>query len=197
MDTNERPRLMTGNPKKLAELLRLGLDASMGEPSPDLPEVLSDPVTVAVRKSLLCGPGTVVEDTSLDVDGADVGVEVKWLMDNLSSLSGRRAVFRVILAMNDGDTVSVFEGRQEGRLDGSRPSSVGAFGFDPCFVPDGSGGRTLLELEKSGMKDLFSARARAVEAFNAREPLSRVKTSDIPEWTGEWQDGSSPRLPKP
>ena len=183
----KRVKLSTSNGKKLAEFRRLGVDVEMGGPGPDLPEVLGSPVEVAMRKALSAGDGFLVEDTSLEVEGSEVGVEVRWLMDSISELGGRRAVFRVLLALNEGGLVSVYEGVQEGALDGSKRAPEGAFGFDPWFVPDGSSGQSLAELESQGKKDLFSARAKACQALARGDAKEVFEVSKIPAWTGGWQ----------
>lgn len=41
----------------------------------------------------------IIEDTSLDVEGEKVGVNVKWMMSSLSSFVGKRANWNVFLAI--------------------------------------------------------------------------------------------------
>lgn len=178
-------KLMTGNASKLKEFRRLGFEAEMEELGPDVKEALADPITVALQKSRMAGPGTAVEDTSLEVEGEDVGVEIKWLLKEMSRMSGRRASFRVILGINDGEFVRLYEGTTEGVLDASKGGE--GFGFDPWLVPDGAGGKSLAELEQEGRKDEFSARAAVVRAFREMRPSAEIRLSELPVWEGPWQ----------
>ena len=181
--------LVTSNAGKWREFTRLGLRA--GRVALDLPEVEAGPMDVALQKSRVAGPLTLVEDTSLDVEGASVGVNVRWLLDSVASLEGRPATWRVLLAANDGRRVRVSEGAVHGRI--VRPSGPGGFGFDPVFAPDGSGGMTLADLEGCGRKDSVSARALAVRALvTGAPPVADVPLDGIPEWTGQWQAHDAP-----
>ncbi len=176
--------LVTSNAGKWREFARLGLRS--GRVSLDLPEVEAGPVEVALHKSRAAGPMTLVEDTSLDVEGASVGVNVRWLLDSVAALEGRRATWRVLLAANDGRSVRVSEGVVQGRI--ARPGGRGGFGFDPVFAPDGHGSLTLADLEAAGAKDSASARASAVRALVAGvSPVADVALADIPAWAGPWQ----------
>jgi XTP/dITP diphosphohydrolase len=58
----------------------------------------------------------LIEDTSLDVEGADVGVKVRWLTDNMETYANRKATWRVLLAVMENGKVSVFEGVTQGKL---------------------------------------------------------------------------------
>jgi inosine/xanthosine triphosphate pyrophosphatase family protein len=190
-----KPKLMTSNAKKLAEYQRLGLDADLGGVGPDLPEISASPVEVALRKAFMAGPGSLAEDTSLDVEGGDVGVNVRWLMDEVQSFQGRRAVFRVVLAHHDGAAVSAYEGAIHGTI-GQGPAC--GFGFDSVFFPDGAGGQSLGQLDAQGRKDEFSARALAVKAYGAGQRALTRKACDFKPWDGAWQDEDAPttRAPK-
>lgn len=181
-----RLTLVSSNPRKLAEFAALGLDLIL-EPGRDLPEVLADPVTVVLYKALAAGAGRVVEDTSLDVAGADVGVNVRWVLDHLDDFAGRAAVWRVLLGVHAGRTLSVYEGVLPGVLvSRARPADV--FGFDYAFQPEGLS-TTLWENAQRGQKHALSARRRAVEAFQAGTPVHTCDVASLPPWTGAWQAG--------
>jgi len=174
-------KIVTSNPSKLAEFASFGLplEAAGGV---DLPEVDADALTVAVYKAASAGAGLIVEDTSLDVDGLDVGVNVRWLVSSLladASLHGRAATWRVLLAANDGETVRVYEGVTLGTL--TAPRGEG-FGFDPIFAV---GGQTLAEM--GAAKAAVSARRAACEAYLAGTPIHTVRLADLPAWAGGWQ----------
>lgn len=187
-----KPKLMTSNARKLQEYQRLGLDAELGGLGPDLPEVDAGPVEVALQKAWLAGPNSIVEDSSLDVEGASVGVNVRWLMEGVGDLIGRRAVFRVALAHNDGVRVSAYVGEAHGMIREALPGEEGGFGFDRWFFPDGAEGMSLLGLDRAGRKDEFSARALAARAYAGGRALEVRALSDFSEWRGAWQSEPSP-----
>lgn len=145
----------------------------------DLKEIAADPLTVVVYKASTIGQKILVEDTSLDIEGADVGVNVKWLLKTLPEHIGKKALWRVLLAYRDGDKVYVYQGTVSGTI--VKPRGSGGFGFDPVFLPDGSQ-KTLAE-EKP---DSVNARSYAVKAFIENSPFQVVPAID--EWHGTWQE---------
>lgn len=103
-------------------------------------------------------------------------------MDNLKTLVGRRAVWRVLLGiLRSDDTVSIYEGITEGHIVESRGES--AFGFDPVFQPKGTS-KTLAEAKP----DSVNARAKAINAFVRDDPASVHKPIRADEWKGKWQE---------
>ena len=65
----------------------------------DLDEIDASPVEVVAHKATAAGVGVLIEDTSLDVDGADVGVNVRWIVDHIADFAGRAATWRVLIAV--------------------------------------------------------------------------------------------------
>lgn len=176
-------KLLTSNQDKIREYNRFGLTLQ-GEGGPDLPEVLGTDHQVILYKSLMSAPNTVVEDTSLVIDGLDVGVNVRWLMDDLlKNPQVRNAKWIVWLGHNTGEEIHTYRGEISGTIG---PTRGKGFGFDPIFYPNGSG-KSLAELDKIGDKDHFSARREAAMAFLNGNSFSRDNISSIPEWKGEWQ----------
>ncbi|MBB63764.1 MAG: hypothetical protein CMO81_01735 [Waddliaceae bacterium] len=175
-------KLNTSNKGKLAEFQRLfSLHGESLEISQtDLAEIDADPVQVVVHKASSLDEHVLVEDTSLDVEGGQPGIYVKWFLENLSEFVGRNAVWRVLLAYREGEQVYVFKGEVEGTIVESR--GIGGFGFDPHFLPKGAN-KTLAE-EKPNR---FSARAKAVEALSEKE-VFRIEPLML-EWNGPWQEG--------
>lgn len=173
-------RLNTSNPGKLSEYKRIfaKYGESLSSTEIDLPEIQGDPLQVIAHKAAQLEESVLVDDSSLDVEGADVGIQIRWLMDQLSKYEGRKAHWRVLLAYREKDLVYVYEGKVDGRI--VAPRGKDGFGFDPVFLPDGSD-RTLAE-EKT---DRASARAKAVEALLKGKPS--VILPAISEWEGEWQ----------
>jgi inosine/xanthosine triphosphate pyrophosphatase family protein len=177
----------SSNARKLAEIGRFGL-AVMVEPGVDLPEVEGTPEQVATYKALAAGPCVLVEDTSLDVEGFDAGVNIRWLLENLKKqikASGQspKAVWRVMVAVHDDEQLYVAKAEVPGRMV-AEPRGAG-FSFDAYFVPDGHE-ETLGEMESAGTKDQVSARKAAVQNLLSGH-CSAIPLSDIPEWTGAYQ----------
>lgn len=140
-----------------------------------------------MRKAMMAGPGAVVDDTSLDVEGMDIGVNIRWMMEDVGALMGKRAVYRVALAFNDGEIVRAYVGEVMGLI-GSTPGEEGGFGFDRWFFPDEAPAQSLLSLERAGRKDEFSARGRAVLAYKKSLAVESRALADFAPWEGEWQE---------
>lgn len=177
-------RLSTSNMDKIREYARFGLAIEPFD-GPDQREPDADIVTVAVHKALGLLPGHAAEDTALWVDGEDVGVNVRWLMDRISCLAGKTAVWSVAVGLRTEDSVEVYRGDIRGTLVETRGNG---FGFDPWFLPDGSS-LTLAELDRAGQKDGFSARRLAAEALVSHAPAAVFPVAAIAPWTGPWQHG--------
>lgn len=64
----------------------------------DLREVDALPKVVVAHKATVAGVGVLVEDTSLDIDGREVGIHIKWFGMDQSS-EGKVARWRVMLAV--------------------------------------------------------------------------------------------------
>ena len=79
----------------------------------------------------------------------------------LTGSANRSAYFRSLIAFYNGITLSIFEGRVDGRIS-KRVTEGGGWGYDPIFVPDGTD-LTFAELKKS--KNEYSHRRRALEKF--------------------------------
>jgi XTP/dITP diphosphohydrolase len=144
----------------------------------DIKEIDADPISVVVHKASQVDEGVLVEDTSLDVEGADVGVNVKWMLEHLPSFLGSKVCWRVLLAYRKESFVYVFEGKTDGII--VPPSGTGGFGFDPIFLPDGC--NLTLAHEKPEAVD---ARLHVVKAFVQNCPTTVC--SPITDWTGRWQ----------
>lgn len=177
--------LVTSNENKLKEFKRFGLEEILIEKGKDLKEVDSDPLTVILYKALEAGVNRIVEDTSLHIEGAEIGANIRWLTDSISSFKGKTATWEVLLGVNDGKTITVYQGISKGIITDKYKEPMG-FGFDCYFVPDGSL-ETLYDLESTGEKDLYSARKKAVELLNNGQSIHQVNIADIPVWVGKMQ----------
>ena len=79
----------------------------------------------------------------------------------LTGSANRSAYFRSLIAFYNGITLSISEGRVDGRIS-ERVTEDGGWGYDPIFVPNGTD-LTFAELKKS--KNEYSHRRRALEKF--------------------------------
>lgn len=79
----------------------------------------------------------------------------------LTGSTNRSAYFCSLIAFYNGITLSISEGRVDGRIS-ERVTEGGGWGYDPIFVPDGTD-LTFAELKKS--KNEYSHRRRALENF--------------------------------
>ena len=90
-------------------------------------------------------------------------MNVRWIIERMAEFAGKRAAWRVLLAVlrPDGSKVDVFEGVVEGTIVPPRESSFGesSFGFDEVFQPLGSSS-TLAEAKP----DAASARCASAAA---------------------------------
>ena len=78
----------------------------------------------------------------------------------LAGSAKRSAYFSSMIAFYDGITLSISDGRVDGRI--SDRITEGGWGYDPIFVPDGTD-LTFAELKES--KNKYSHRKRALEKF--------------------------------
>lgn len=178
-------KLVTSNKNKLEEFKRFGLSDLVIEKGRDLAEVDSNDMDVILYKSLAAGTMRIVDDTSLDIEDAQIGTNVRWLLDNIAEYAGRRAIWTVLLGKNTGTTIEVYKGTIEGYIV-NRPVTTSTFGFDSHFMPNGTN-QTLEELEQEGLKDQYSARKNAVMNLLDNDPVAVYPIDSIPEWTGTYQ----------
>jgi len=144
----------------------------------DIIEPDSDPITVAVYKASKVGPYVIIDDASLDVEGENVGVNVKYLSGNLPLYIGKKAIFRVIVAYLDKDIVRVFNSEVSGRI--SLPRGDG-YGFDNFFLPHNSK-KTLGEFKD----ELNHPRIISIKKLINNQPT--LECDPIFNWTGSWQN---------
>lgn len=173
-------RLNTSNLEKLQEFQKFFAkhDIELVSSQFDIKEISADPMTVVVHKASQLEEMVLIEDTSLDIEGADVGINVRWLIDHLKSYVGRKATWRVLLAYRKGDEIIVYKGEVKGQI--VPASGNGGFGFDPIFLPEGTN-KTLAESKP----DQYNARALAVEALLKGKVFEIRKA--IYDWNGPWQ----------
>ncbi len=143
----------------------------------------------AISYARVSGRLTLADDSGLEVDALDGAPGVhsaryagpnasdadryRKLLDALAQVppGQRSARFRcvVALALPDGTTHTA-DGTCQGEI-GFAPRGGHGFGYDPIFIVEGHGGRTMAELPPD-LKNQISHRARAV--MNLRPTLSEV-----------------------
>jgi len=163
----------------------LGIEVLSTKDFPNLEEVVEDRPTLkgnALKKARYVAAQTnlpaLSDDTGLEVEAlnGEPGVysaryagpsasyedNVIKLLDELSGKENRKARFRTIVALVDGDEEFTFEGICNGKIIEEQRGSEG-FGYDPIFMPVDYE-HTFAELDSS-KKNLISHRGKAVEKF--------------------------------
>jgi len=176
---------------------------------PDLPEPEETGATFEENALLkarviheLTGLPVVADDSGLEVDalGGAPGVHSKrfspdqtadannrLLLERLEGRADRAARFRCVLALVADGFHGTVHGACEGRI-AVEPQGVGGFGYDPVFLPDELGERTMAEASPDE-KNAISHRGRAfrqLPALLARAGLPRdVHDRAEPEGTSD------------
>ena len=173
-------KLNTSNAGKLREFQNLFLKyrVKLLDTQFDIEEIDADPITVIAHKASQLDELILIDDTSLDIEDATVGVNIRWLIDHLNDYIGHKAIWRVLLAYRTGDQVFIYKGEIHGTIAAAR--GYNGFGFDPFFLPEGAE-QTLAEFKP----DEYNARALAVDALMKGEHCEIAKA--IYEWDGPWQ----------
>lgn len=183
--------LATANPHKVEEmrdiLAPLGIelkDRPVDVPDVDETESTLEGNALLKARTLVASTGlaAIADDTGLFIDALDgrPGVRsARYAGDDATYAENvdkalrelhdvpdpeRRARFRTVIAVAYPNGTSWWvEGALEGAM-ARAPRGEHGFGYDPIFVPDGSGGRTLAELSATE-KNSISHRGRALRAF--------------------------------
>ncbi|NRA43576.1 MAG: non-canonical purine NTP pyrophosphatase [Oligoflexales bacterium] len=172
--------LNTSNKGKLAEFQQLfaQFGISLQASNHDLAEIAADPISVMAHKASCLQDLCLVDDTSLEVEGAEVGINIRWLLKDLQNHLGKKATWTVLLGHKKGGKVYLYQGQIEGSI--VSPQGEGGFGFDPYFQPVGST-KTLAQHKPPQL----NARALAVADFVNQKVFQIHKP--IENWQGEWQ----------
>jgi len=181
--TMPRPiTFVTGNAKKLEEVKAI-LGAAKGavpevvSKKIDLPELQGEPAQISAEKCKLAaqevGGAVMVEDTCLCFNalGGLPGPYIKWFLEKtgheglnnlLAAYEDKSAYAQCIFSFTPGPGVEplTVDGRTPGRIVAARGPN--AFGWDPVFEPDESGGKTYAEMDKDA-KNAISHRRRALD----------------------------------
>lgn len=175
-------KLNTSNQEKLKEFRHLfdKYGISLNVTSIDLREVDAEPLTVATHKASQMPDHVLVEDTSLEIEGIDVGIHLRrkfeYLVQHMDQYVGKKATWTVLLAYKEGNLVYLYKGSVTGT-------------FVPAKGEEGSSFKFLAEgVEKiytEHKPECFDARALAVKSFIEKKPIAVRPV--IVEWNGLWQ----------
>jgi XTP/dITP diphosphohydrolase len=184
--------LATRNEHKLRELtellpgVELGLLPDEVELPPETGETFADNALIKARAAHQATGGEVIADDSgieasalggapgvrsaryAGEDATDEQNLAKLLDEVAAAGDDRRVAYVCVLAHVAGDgSETLFEGRCEGTLI-EAPRGNGGFGYDPAFVPEGTGadGRTMAELSPDE-KNRISHRGLAARLLSA------------------------------
>lgn len=173
-------KLNTSNPGKFEEFKRLFAErGSLLEATHfDLKEIDADPIQVIAHKASQLGENVLVEDTSLEIEGASVGIHIRWLLDHLTDYASRKAHWTVLLAFRRDDQINIYKSSVSGTI--VPPKGQTGFGFDPVFLPEGA-----IETLAESKPDLYNARAKAVDALLKGNVWTKHPV--IENWDGPWQ----------
>lgn len=178
-------KLVSSNVTKIAEYRRLSRDTLPVQSGDDLREIVGTPDEIALYKALEAGPGLIVEDSILVVDGEPL-IDIKWRLAELKERAKTQTAtlsWETRLSYIKDGMVFVFFGEVSGHL---RPYDIKGSGYDPIFNVEGVG-QSLARLEQRGLKDLYSARARAFQNLLAHKLHLAKRVDELPVWTGDYQ----------
>lgn len=162
-----------GHQLEIITLAQAGIDIDIPEPHDTLEANASEKSKTI---HAITGKNTFSEDTGLEVnalngepgvksaryagEGKDFGANIQKLLANLEGKPDRRARFRTVISLIWDDKEYIFEGICPGQvIEASRGS--GGFGYDPVFIPDGSG-KTFAEMNMAE-KNSYSHRRKAAD----------------------------------
>lgn len=175
-------KLVSSNPRKLAEYKHYGIENLQTEAGVDLQEVDGTPIDVIIHKALAAGPNRIVEDSIITVEGIPY-VDAKWRLPRVSEWFGKSAAWEVRLGVQIDDEVHVFAGTVEGVF---VPERGEGWDYDPFFLVP-SAGLTLAELNDLGRKDEASARRFAIANMIDGKPELVRAVDEIEPWQGNFQ----------
>jgi len=170
---------------EIITLREAGIDIDIPEPYETLEENATGK-SAAIYE--MTGINCFSEDTGLEVtalagepgvksaryagDGRSFDANIEKLLINLAGQSNREARFRTVISLLIDGRETLFDGICEGRIIEEKRGNQG-FGYDPVFIPAGSG-KTFGEMSMEE-KTRFSHRAKATEKLVAF--LNNLSTS--------------------
>lgn len=202
----------TSNQSKLDEIKRIIPNIKSLAYAKDIEEVDGTIDEVILHKAkdaryqnfIQSGTSIIVEDTIIrNLDTNQDITDIKWTVDSLKE--GTNVEWITSLALNDGINIYIFRGNQRGVV--TRERGDEGFAFDPYFIPEelyqdynknytrngfnygkAYPNYTLGELDKIGLKDMFSARSKALNCLNEFRLDKVVQLIEVKDWEGRYQN---------
>jgi XTP/dITP diphosphohydrolase len=166
-----------GDQIEIITLQEAGIDIDIPEPHDTLEANASEKSKTI---HTITGKNTFSEDTGLEVtalngepgvksaryagEHKDFGQNIRKLLVNLQGKPDRQARFRTVISLIWNNKEYLFEGTCPGQII-TAPRGAGGFGYDPVFIPDGSG-KTFAEMNMAE-KNQFSHRRKAADKLVA------------------------------
>jgi inosine/xanthosine triphosphate pyrophosphatase family protein len=139
-----------------------------------------DGMLVAAYKAKDAGENVVVEDTSLHIEGTDIGTNIKWRMSDVKKHVGKKAIMEVNMAVQNGLFVTVYSEHVVGVIGEGEGD-----GFDPYFYPAGSD-KSLRDEPLVGNDDPRKKCCMRLCRLTSPDQPDRIYTGLAP-WKGEIQ----------
>lgn len=181
--------LGSSNQSKIKEYQEFGLNIKT-KTIPNLKEVDGSELEVIIHKTKdLNEENVILEDSSLHVENASVGVNTKWLLNELKNnplYDGRKTVWNIYLGLIQNNKIYIFCDNIHGKICQKKKNDL-AFGFDSIFIPDGTD-KNLYELKLEGNKELYSARKKAIMNLINNKPEKIIDCSSVSNWVGSYQN---------
>lgn len=147
----------------------------------DLKEPVSNHETITCYKASQFSDEILVDDVSLDIEGFDIGVNVRWFLEkgefHKEKYWNRKSSFKCCIGVNKNNTIYIYKGVVEGIITSPRGNE---FGIAPFFLPNGAT-KTLGE----EMPPELNPRYLALKNF-LNDQWS-LKLEPIKQWDGEFQ----------
>tara|TARA_B100001248_G_scaffold261746_1_gene254045 strand:- start:49096 stop:49737 length:642 start_codon:yes stop_codon:yes gene_type:complete len=150
----------------------------------EIDEIHSNSLEVAVHKATSArekGKLIIIEDTSLHIEGAEIGPLIKWNIHRLPEFIGKKATMEVIMAYYMDGMVYTFHGKLKGHI--GKPTTKGD-GLDPYFYPEGSE-LSAGALRQRGEFETLDPRYEALEKL-VNKDTDHIRPA-IYTWNGPWQ----------
>jgi len=123
-----------------------------------------------------------IEDTSLDVNGEDVGGNIRWLINELDKFVGKKATVTICVGVCDGKYVKVYKADLKGKM---ISPTVNGYGFDPYVEIDGIPLSYIAKNKR--LSDKYSLRKRIVAKMKKDDYVEIFDVDNIKPWTGKYQ----------
>ena len=145
----------------------------------NLPEIDADPISVAAYKASMSGEDIIIEDTSLDIEREDVGVNLKHKINEVHFYVDHKAILRVLLAFQHQGSIYVYEGKLAGKIIKAK-TKADQSNIDAIFLPEGQ----KLSLAQN-MPNELNVRYLATKNLFMGNPVAIIPV--MHSWNGPWQ----------